>query len=163
MSRPKVWATLITNAGYIPGWCSSRHAIVEYSLIRALGLLVMHRTLVSVSKHQLIVLATDSLTASSRHAIEGAGITIHDIETLLPRKGHIGFNPTFDRFTDVWTKLRVFGLTEYERIIMIDSDMLFLRPMDELFDLDLPGLDWIGAAPACLCNPLKLDYYPKDW
>lgn len=35
--------------------------------------------------------------------------------------------------------------------------------MDEIFDMPLPGLDWIAAVPACICNPFKVKNYPKDW
>ena len=109
-------------------------------------------------------MATDSLPESSRRIIIQSGITIVPIEhLLLPESQHMGFNPVFARFGDCWTKLRVFGLVEYKRVVMIDSDMIFLRSMDDIFDMELPGRDWIGAAPACLCNPLRIDHYPKDW
>jgi hypothetical protein len=56
----------------------------------------------------------------------------------------------------------VFGLEQFERVILIDADMIFLRGMDELFDLELKD-GWIGAAPACVCNPFKIADYPTDW
>jgi alpha-N-acetylglucosamine transferase len=126
--------------------------------------LAVYRTLKAVSKYPLIVMATDTLPAASRRLIKDAGLTIVDIPHLSPATGqHAGFDPTFVRLNDAWTKLQVFGLTQYERLILIDADMIFLRPMDELFDLELPGDDWIGAAPACICNPLKIAHYPSDW
>jgi hypothetical protein len=45
---------------------------------------------------------------------------------------------------------------------MMDSDMLILRNMDELMEIDLPP-GWIAAAHACTCNPRKLAHYPEDW
>jgi len=44
----------------------------------------------------------------------------------------------------------------------MDSDMIVMRNMDELMELDLPA-DWIAAAHVCACNPRKLAHYPKDW
>ena len=44
----------------------------------------------------------------------------------------------------------------------MDSDMIVMRNMDELMELDLPS-DWISAAHACACNPRKLAHYPEDW
>lgn len=109
-------------------------------------------------------MATDSLQQSSREVLKHAGLEIVDVEHLTPASGqHNGFDPTFVRLNDAWTKLRVFGLTQYDRIVLIDSDMIFLRGMDEIFDLELPGHDWIAAAPACICNPLKIAHYPEDW
>ena len=78
--------------------------------------------------------------------------------------------------------LRVFELVEYDvrpfnpycltrdglsllllqRVVMLDSDMIVMRNMDELMELDLPS-DWIAAAHACACNPRKLAHYPEDW
>ena len=46
---------------------------------------------------------------------------------------------------------------------MLDSDMIVMRNMDELMELeDLPS-DWIAAAHVCACNPRKLAHYPEDW
>lgn len=109
-------------------------------------------------------MVTESLPESSRRILVSAGITLHEVIHLSPSAGqHPGFDTAFERFQDTWTKLRAFDLVQYERVILIDSDMIFLRAMDELFGLELPGRDWIGAAPACLCNPLNIADYPKDW
>ena len=52
--------------------------------------------------------------------------------------------------------------TATQRIVLLDSDMIVMRNMDELMDLALPS-DWIAAAHACACNPRKLAHYPPDW
>ncbi len=49
-------------------------------------------------------------------------------------------------------KLEVFTLTEYEKIVYFDSDSHILRIPVELFDLDLPGIEF--AAP--------LAYWERD-
>jgi alpha-N-acetylglucosamine transferase len=45
---------------------------------------------------------------------------------------------------------------------MLDSDMIVMRNMDELMEIELPA-DWIAAAHVCACNPRKLTHYPEDW
>lgn len=125
------------------------------------GLLALHRTLTSVSSYPLIVLATPTLPAAHRALIERRGMRIHDIPPLVP-EGHAGFDAKFARFADTWTKLQVFGVEGYDRLILIDADTIFLRGMDELFSMEL-GEDCIAAAPACTCNPFKFAHYPKDW
>lgn len=132
--------------------------------IVAPGLLTLHRTLFAVSKYPLIVMATKTLPDFSRHIIVQAGLTIVEVGHLTPAPGqHSGFDVAFERFHDTWTKLQAFGLIDYDRVILIDSDMLFLRAMDELFDIEFPDPSWICAAPACVCNPFKIADYPKDW
>ncbi|KHJ30332.1 putative glycosyl transferase family protein [Erysiphe necator] len=63
-----------------------------------------------------------------------------------------------------------FGLTQYERVVLLDSDMLVLQNMDELIEmeLDTPQVARMGqrvfaAGHACICNPLKKPQYPRDW
>lgn len=144
-AKPKVWATLVTNPSYVA------------------GLLTVHHTLRAVSAYPLVVLATDTLPSSSRAIINNAGMEIIDVPHLSPAAGqHQGFDPSFARFNDAWTKLAVFGLEQYERVILIDADMIFLRGMDDLFEMELQD-GWIAAAPACVCNPFKIADYPADW
>lgn len=74
------------------------------------------------------------------------------------------------RFYDTWTKLTVFGLLEYGRVVLLDGDMLVTQNMDELMDLPLDPVSADGkgqrvfaASPACACNPANKPHYPKDW
>lgn len=74
------------------------------------------------------------------------------------------------RFYDCWSKLTPFSLVEYARVVQLDSDMLVLKNMDELMDIELdpPNSGGIGnrvfaASHACCCNPLKKPHYPRDW
>lgn len=49
-----------------------------------------------------------------------------------------------------------------KRIVLLDCDMIVMKNMDELMELDLPK-DHIAAAHVCACNPRKLEHYPADW
>lgn len=46
--------------------------------------------------------------------------------------------------------------------MLIDSDMLTRKNMDELFDLPLED-GWIAACHACTCNPMRIPHYPSYW
>lgn len=44
-----------------------------------------------------------------------------------------------ERFKDVFTKMQMFNLIQYDKIIMMDTDMLVLKNMDHLFKLNPPA------------------------
>lgn len=44
-----------------------------------------------------------------------------------------------DRFKDVFTKMQMFKLIQYDKIMMLDTDMLILKNMDHLFNLPSPA------------------------
>ena len=62
----------------------------------------------------------------------------------------------------MWTKLAAWRLTEFERVVFLDADMLVTKNMDELFSLSLPA-DEIAACHACRCNPNRIASYPVSW
>jgi hypothetical protein len=146
-----VWATLITNTNYLPGLFT-----LEYSLRKA------------GSKYPLVVLYTDSFPAEGHAAVNARGLPKQRVPRLLPSLPKEYYNDP--RFQDTWTKLTAFSLAEYERVVLLDSDMLVMQNMDELMDmeLDAPELGGTGnrvfaASHACVCNPLKKPHYPKNW
>ncbi|KAK4984454.1 hypothetical protein LTR50_006578 [Elasticomyces elasticus] len=147
----KVWTTLITNTAYLPGLLA-----LDYSL-RVAG-----------SEYPLIALYTDSFPAEGHAALDARHIPKKRIPYLVPKMSSDFSNDP--RFYDCWSKLTPFSLVEYERVVQLDSDMLVLRNMDELMDLELdpPSMHGTGdrvfaASHACVCNPLKKKHYPKDW
>ncbi|EXK90505.1 hypothetical protein FOQG_06762 [Fusarium oxysporum f. sp. raphani 54005] len=156
VDSPKVWTSLITNLDYLPGLLTLEHSL------RA-----------AKSRYPLVALYTDSFPPEGHTALRARGIAVQHIPYLLPTKGKDYSNDP--RFYDCWSKLAPFSLTEYERVVQLDSDMLVLRNMDELMDLELdpPSIAETGdktvskrvfaAGHACVCNPLKKPHYPKDW
>ena len=49
------------------------------------------------------------------------------------------FSETDTRFRDVFTKLRCLELVQYEKIILLDLDMIICRNIDHLFRLEAPA------------------------
>ncbi|TDL28386.1 nucleotide-diphospho-sugar transferase [Rickenella mellea] len=141
ISTKKAWVTLLTNANYLP------------------GALVLDHTLKSVhSKYPLVVMTTPNTPSEARRLLEQRGIIVRDVDFLVVQS----CSAAFKRFSDVWTKLRVFELYEYERVVMLDSDMILRKNMDELLDMYLED-GWIASAHVCACNPRKIPSYPPDW
>jgi alpha-N-acetylglucosamine transferase len=113
------------------------------------------------SVHPLVVLVTDGIDAAVRQELRDDGCLLRDVEPLRPGSD-LQANYANARFAEVWTKLAAWQLTEFERIVFLDADMLVTQNMDELFALDLP-VGHIAASHACRCNPNRIASYPASW
>lgn len=139
----KAWTTLITNVDYLPGLLA-----LDYSLKRV------------GSKYPLVALYTSTFPEEGHRALDERGIPKIEIKYLLPTRHKDYSNDP--RFYDCWSKLQPFGLTQFDRVVQLDSDMIVIKNMDELFELDLKG-NAFAAGWACVCNPMNFEHYPKDW
>lgn len=140
-----VWTTLITNTKYLTGLLA-----LDYTLKK------------TGSKYPLVALYTDTLSEEGHKALDARRIPKLKIKYLLPVKNKDYSNDP--RFYDCWSKLQPFSLYQFEKVVQLDSDMVVLKNMDELFDIELNDTDKVFAAShACVCNPYKYDHYPKDW
>lgn len=139
------YVTLLSKSSYLPGVL-----VLDYTL-RLVG-----------SCYPLVVMVTASLPQECRNVLTGRGIRLRDIANLEPPEGIHSLAHHDTRFRDTWTKLRVFELVEFKRVVLLDADMIVMRNMDELFDVELAA-DTIAATHVCACNPRKLPHYPPDW
>lgn len=154
---PLVWTTLITNTKYLSGLLTLDHSLKRHK-----------------SAYPLVALYTDTFPQEGIDALDARGIAHQKIKYLLPTKSHKDYSND-PRFYDCWSKLTPFSLTQYDRVVQLDSDMLVLQNMDELMtmELDDPAVAAKGditnskrvfaAGHACVCNPLQKPHYPKDW
>ncbi|KAI9673522.1 MAG: hypothetical protein M1829_004029 [Trizodia sp. TS-e1964] len=147
----RVWTTLITNTKYLSGLLTLDYSLKKHG-----------------SKYPLVALYTDAFPPEGHSALDLRKIPKKRINYLLPNVHKDYTNDV--RFYDCWSKLTPFSLTEYDRVVQLDSDMLVLQNMDELMEMELdpPSLEGRGnkvfaASHACVCNPLKKPHYPSDW
>ena len=146
------WVTLVTRTSYLPG-----------------AVLLAHSLHTHKSEYPLLILTTPSLPSSLLAALAReatlSNSSLLSIESLSPPPQNTPASFIASRFEDTWTKLRVFELYKhgYDKLVFLDADMLVLRNMDELFDIDLPARDWIAANHACVCNLDSDSWAPDNW
>lgn len=151
--RKYAYSTLITRANYLAGVVILAHTLRKHG-----------------SQYPLIVFYTPSLDASAVRALEleapKTNLILQPCDLLLP-PSNVKTWLIAERFTDTWTKLRVFDLPDYDAVAYLDADMaIFNRNMDEVFDSDrvkdLPS-DSIAANHACVCNKERDAWAPEEW
>jgi hypothetical protein len=118
------YVTVLTGGdAYLPG------VEVLGQSIRASGSNVPH-----------VVMVTPDVGASARGALSAQGSILRDIEPIpnpSPARAHL-----YPRFAHVFTKLRAWDLTEYDKLVLLDADTIVVQRIDDLFER--PG---IAAAP----------------
>jgi hypothetical protein len=115
----------------------------------------------SGSPWPLVVMVTPAIDAGTRRSLSDAGCVIREVPILGPDPA-LAHRYANARFAEVWSKLAVWTLEEYQRVAFLDADMLVVQNMDELFELPLPT-GFIAACHACRCNPNRIASYPESW
>ncbi|WWC61245.1 uncharacterized protein I303_103826 [Kwoniella dejecticola CBS 10117] len=128
------------------------------------GILVLAWTLRKInSRYPLIVAVNPKLTqlddGTILKALREYDLEVRIIEPIVPR-GEVTL--IAERFVDTWSKAAVFGFEDYDRVCLIDGDMMIRRNMDELFNIPLKD-DQIAATFACVCNLDRSAWAPSDW
>lgn len=139
----RVWMTLLTNEQYLDGALTLDFSLKKYN-----------------SKYPLVVFHPETVGKHVLDELSKRNIETKKVNLLLPTT-HKDYGPD-ERFYDCWSKLLPHGMTEYDRIVELDADMLLRDNADELMEMKLPS-GTMAASHACVCNPRKLSTYPKDW
>jgi len=125
------YATLLTRDTYFPG-------------VKALL-----RSLVRVrAQHPLVVMYTaEILSQNAINALEREGCVMKAVIRYIPPLGsHDTSLYKLQLYQECWTKLRMWEMTEYERLVYLDADMVVLHNIDHLFSCDKHVF---AAAPDC--------------
>jgi alpha-N-acetylglucosamine transferase len=127
------FVTLVTNPDYIRG---------AVALLRSLRL--------TNTDADIVVMHTGGVETASLHPLDALGALLFPVD-LLPtseafNKRHEraklhadapftkGEKPAFHSPLDNFAKLRLWQLTQYEKIVFIDADAIVLKNVDRLFD-----------------------------
>lgn len=109
------FVTLLSTESYVPGVLALNESLRRFK-----------------SKYPLLVVVSRGIQSSTRALLEKSGMQLvtcseaMDVPLEIKNKsGHWG--NTFD-------KICIFGLTDFSKLVYVDSDMIMLRNIDELFD-----------------------------
>ncbi|CAI5488003.1 unnamed protein product [Closterium sp. Naga37s-1] len=83
----------------------------------------------SGTRADLVALVSAEIGNFSRGGLEAAGWRLIDIERIRNPFGRAG---TYNQWN--YSKLRLWQLTEYAKVVFVDADILVLRNMDHLFE-----------------------------
>jgi glycogenin glucosyltransferase len=85
-------------------------------------------------------MVTADVSATAREALRRQGWEILDVEPIESPSAETA--QLFPRFAMTFTKLRAFGLAQFDKLVLLDADTIVLRNVDDLFER--PGF---AAAP----------------
>jgi hypothetical protein len=81
------------------------------------------------TSRDVVVIVTPRTPVWQRHSITRMGARVE--EHSVPKHR---FRVIHERWTEAMTKLHAFGLTQYRRVLFLDSDILLLKSPDVIFD-----------------------------
>nr|CAD1838074.1 unnamed protein product [Ananas comosus var. bracteatus] len=84
----------------------------------------------SAGDRDLVLLHDDSISSPKLQALAAAGWTLRRIERIHNPRARPGAYNEYN-----FSKFRLWQLTEYDKIVFIDTDILILRSLDHLFRL----------------------------
>lgn len=94
------------------------------------GILILNQSLINVkSKFKLKVITVPSLSKEVFEILEEVGI-----ETIMVEPIRNPMQPKQVRFKHSYTKLRMFDLVQFDKIVFLDADTLVCNPIDDLFN-----------------------------
>jgi len=108
-----------------------------FTAARVLAYQLLHQSSTKTNTSQmgdvpLLILVPPHVSKAKREILSLSGATIVPVEPLTPKTDWA--SPSEERFEDQFTKLRLWEVEDYDRILYLDSDMLLTRPLDDIWD-----------------------------
>jgi alpha-N-acetylglucosamine transferase len=96
------------------------------------GILVLYHSLKSTKpNYPFLLLISDTISTASRDLLTKHGIEYKPLRSTIANPTNI---ESSNRWKYTYSKLDIFGQTEFKKIVYLDADMLILRNIDELFE-----------------------------
>jgi len=115
-------------------------------------------------KDVLAIVPSGTTTKESTDYLKALGYIVKEVPLIRPNVQRDGY------YASVFTSLNLWNLDDYDRVVKLDSDMVVLQNMDELFmynvfaaTLDWPAgkpIDWPDCKETELCQHTSHDWRP---
>ena len=103
------------------------------------GVILLHESLKKVNtQYPLEVLVTSNVSKPILNILEQLDLTYY-VTDAIEKPEFINYNKHIQpRFTKTWalclTKLKIFGMTQFDKLIFLDADIMVLKNLDHLFE-----------------------------
>ena len=122
MKKNYSYVSLLTNDSYI------------------YGIILLNETMKKVkSKYPLHVLVTEKVSKASLEILNQLKINYELVDTITTSEAAFQYNFKVNKrmaaiWKDNWTKLQIFKLTQFDKIVFLDADLMILKNLDHLFE-----------------------------
>jgi len=125
----RTYATIVTTDDYLP------------------GALTLHESLNKTRpRYELLVVLTKNVSAACKEVLERRRIktlTLDHYFSMAEEACEINRQSYISNWNNTLSKLLIFELTQFEKIVFLDSDMVIFQNLDHLFDL--PHMSAVAA------------------
>jgi alpha-N-acetylglucosamine transferase len=125
----RTYATILTTDDYLPGALALQQSLKK-----------------TRARFELLVVLTKHVSTACKEVLERRCLKTLTLDCdfcMTEEACGINRRSCFDNWNHTLSKLLIFELTRYEKIVFLDSDMLVLQNLDHLFDL--PHMSAVAA------------------
>lgn len=109
------FVTLLSTESYVPGVLALNESLRRFQ-----------------SKFPLLVMVSNGIQASTKDLLKKSDMHVVTCSDSINIPAEI--KNKSDHWSNTFDKICIFGLTDYSKLVYVDSDMIILRNIDELFD-----------------------------
>lgn len=144
----EAYVTLLTPSDPHP-WAEGRTDYYFESIKVILHRVLRNETTRDPFNRPFIVLATSLVPRKQIKILESHGAIVKGVSTIAPPSGTVDFERINPRYLNQFTKIYLWNMTEYNRLLFLDADLLPIRPFYDVFDTPTKWRkeeEWLFAA-----------------
>ncbi len=98
--------------------------------------------------YDLVIMVTPDISLKTREILKKIYDKVVEVEYLIPQYGKVKSNlvEKYPQYVKTFTKINLFKLTEYDKILYLDIDSIPFKYFDTLFELNTPACVYYGES-----------------